>query len=79
MDDKDCVITFPNITYAMKFEKKMKEININTKIIPVPRSISSSCGVCGKFDCVYKAEIEKLCLDNHVKFDGIYSVYDNNK
>ncbi len=79
MKDRECVITFPNITYAMKFEKKMKEININTKIIPVPRSISSSCGVCGKFDCVYKVEIEKLCHDNHVKFDGVYSVYDNNK
>ncbi|MBV1757016.1 MAG: DUF3343 domain-containing protein [Dethiosulfatibacter sp.] len=76
---RECAITFPNITHAMKFEKKMKESHIDFKIIPVPRSISSSCGLCGKFDCESKDEIEKFCIENHIKFDGVYKIYDNNK
>ncbi|MDP3387019.1 MAG: DUF3343 domain-containing protein [Eubacteriales bacterium] len=75
MAERDCVITFPNLTNAMKFEKKMKEMDMNIKIIPVPRSISSSCGICGKFDCAKKADIEELCHKNHIRFDGVYSVY----
>ncbi|KUK72145.1 MAG: hypothetical protein XD91_1507 [Clostridiales bacterium 38_11] len=75
MATEDCVIIFPNITYAMKFERKIKETNISVKMIPVPRSISSSCGVCGKFDCANETEIEKLCQEADVRHDGIYRVY----
>jgi hypothetical protein len=78
MADKDCVITFLNITHAMKFEKKMKEMNIGMKIIPVPRSISSSCGVCGRFDCLLKTEIKKHCHQFEINFDGIYRIYPMN-
>ncbi|HAE43164.1 MAG TPA: phytoene dehydrogenase [Clostridiales bacterium] len=74
MVNKECIITFPNITNAMKLEKKMKELNMSFKIIPVPRSISSSCGICIKFNCEKRTEIEKLYNDNHIKFDGIYDI-----
>lgn len=72
--DNYCVITFQSVSYSIKFEKRMKENGINVKLIPVPRSISSSCGMCGKFDCSKKDEIVKICNDKKVKFEGIYEL-----
>ena len=43
-------ITFKSVSYAMKFETALKNYDIKIKIIPVPRSISSSCGLCVRFD-----------------------------
>jgi len=35
---------------AMQFHKLCKNENIPAKIAPVPRKLSSSCGVCVKFE-----------------------------
>ena len=67
-----CLITFKSITYAMQFEKLMKSNNIDFKLIPVPRSISSSCGMCGKFDIEKKDSVLELCDDNNIMYGQIY-------
>lgn len=67
-----CLTTFKSITYAMQFEKLMKSNNIEFKLIPVPRSISSSCGMCGKFDINNKNNILELCDKNNIIYDNIY-------
>ena len=61
-----CLATFKSVTYAMQFEKLMKSNNIEFKLIPVPRSISSSCGMCGKFDMDKKDIILELCDKNNI-------------
>jgi hypothetical protein len=40
------VFLFPSVSYALKAEKILKEAGIVHKLIPVPRHISSDCGVC---------------------------------
>ncbi len=45
-EPKYVVYLFPSSNYAMKAEKILKERGITHKIIPVPRHISSDCGVC---------------------------------
>lgn len=40
------VYIFPSSNYVLKAEKILKELGIAHKIIPVPRHISSDCGVC---------------------------------
>ncbi len=40
------VYLFPSVSYVMKAEKILKEREIVHKVIPVPRHISSDCGVC---------------------------------
>ena len=67
-----CLITFKSITFAMQFEKLMKSNSIEFKLIPVPRSISSSCGMCGKFDNNNKDIILELCDKNNIIYDNIY-------
>jgi hypothetical protein len=40
------VFLFPSVGHALKAEKILKEQGIVHKLIPVPRQISSDCGVC---------------------------------
>ncbi len=40
------VMLFKAVSYALKAEKILKERGIAHKLIPVPRQISSDCGVC---------------------------------
>jgi hypothetical protein len=72
--EKDCIMTFKSVSYSIKFEKKMKECGMKVRLIPVPRSISSSCGMCGKFDCSQRDEIVRICNEGKVKFEGIYEL-----
>jgi len=41
-------IVFFTHSGAIKFEKKMNKMFINCSLQPVPRKISSSCGICAK-------------------------------
>jgi hypothetical protein len=47
-----CIFTFYSIHFALKLESACKKENIPGKLIPVPRSISSSCGT------AFRAEVE---------------------
>lgn len=40
------VILFKAVSYALKAEKILKKENLPHKLIPVPKHISSDCGVC---------------------------------
>ena len=40
---------FDSVSHVMKAEKILKEADIPYKIVPVPKSISSDCGVCVRF------------------------------
>lgn len=40
------VFLFPNVNLTLKAEKVLKEKGIPYKLIPVPKHISSDCGVC---------------------------------
>lgn len=72
-----CIVTFKSVMYAMQFEKLMKSNNIEFKLIPVPRSISSSCGMCGKFNFELKEIILDLCDKNNISYDAVYEFSEN--
>jgi hypothetical protein len=40
------VILFKAVSYALKAEKILKKESLPHKLIPVPKHISSDCGVC---------------------------------
>ncbi|MBF0406878.1 MAG: DUF3343 domain-containing protein [Candidatus Riflebacteria bacterium] len=49
-DDAFVVFLFQSITSTLKAEKILKNTNIPHKLIPVPRHLSSDCGVCLRID-----------------------------
>jgi len=44
------VLLFPSVSHVMKAEKILIAAEVPIKIIPVPKTISSDCGVCIRFD-----------------------------
>ncbi len=65
-----CVALFDTVSHVMKAEKLLKEAGVPYKIIPVPKSISSDCGVCVRFLPEQKETIMEL-LVSHVHVSDI--------
>jgi hypothetical protein len=53
------VALFASVSHALRAEKILKEAGIPFKLIPVPRHISSDCGVCLRFSPDYRKQIEE--------------------
>jgi hypothetical protein len=51
------VVLFKAVSYALKAEKILKSEGIPFKLIPVPKHISSDCGVCLRFTPDLKEKI----------------------
>lgn len=68
--ENDIVVTFPSTYWALKFEKMVKEIELPINMIPVPREISSSCGLAAKISLETKMKIT-----NHLEEMEIEEVY----
>ena len=52
------VILFDSVHHALRSEKILKEAGIPHKLIPVPRHISSDCGICLRFTADLRIRIE---------------------
>jgi len=66
-------ITFKSVTYAMKFESAFKNHEVKIKIIPVPRSISTSCGLCIRFSIDDLENIETIINENKLEYSHIHT------
>ena len=56
--EKYHVILFDSVHHALRSEKILKGMGIPHKLIPVPRHISSDCGVCLRFTIDLRNKIE---------------------
>ncbi len=62
------VFTFPSTHEAISMEKLAREEKLPGKMIPVPRAISASCGICWAVEENF-ADMISSSLEKH----GIYS------
>lgn len=69
------VILFPSIHFALRAEKLVKEKGFPVKLIPVPRHLSSDCGVCLRIPWEQKEMIHSLLEEKGVKIEGIPLLY----
>ncbi len=67
------VMLFQSVSYALKAEKILKAEKLPHKLIPVPKQISSDCGVCLRFEPQYLAPIETSLFDK-VEFENIQQI-----
>ncbi len=67
------VVLFRSVSHAMKAEKLLRTGKVPHKLIPVPKYISSDCGVCIRFGESETENIRKL-LDGEVEYTGITSL-----
>jgi hypothetical protein len=54
------VVLFESISHALRAEKLIKAAQIPCKLIPVPRHLSSDCGVCLRFNTDAKDQVEEI-------------------
>jgi len=62
-------IVFHTQSGAIKFDSKMSKLNIPCSLQPVPRKLSSSCGICAKLtynesaEALMEPEIERIYME----------------
>ena len=66
------VLLFPSIHFALRAEKLVKEKRFSAKLIPVPRHLSSDCGVCLRIPWGEREEILGILKEAGVKVEGIH-------
>jgi len=64
------VMLFKSVSHALLAEKTLKAEGIPFKLIPVPRHISSDCGVCMRFAAHDRERIEHA-LAGRVAYEKI--------
>lgn len=64
------VILFKSVSYALKAEKILKTEGLPYKLIPVPKQISSDCGICLRCEPIFQNKI-KAALANKVEIEEI--------
>ncbi len=67
------VVVFESVSHALRAEKLIKAADISCKLIPVPRHLSSDCGVCLRF-AIKDSEAVKNILIPHIDFFEIHSL-----
>ncbi len=65
------VVVFRSTSGAIRAEKLAKEAGMAVKLIPVPRRLSSACGLCLRFESPDTDRVRSLLDGERVEFEGI--------
>ncbi|MBP7342728.1 MAG: DUF3343 domain-containing protein [Smithellaceae bacterium] len=63
------VILFESVSHALHAEKLLKAAGVKCKLIPVPRHLSSDCGVCLRIDGADRDRAAGVLTDRLDYFD----------
>jgi len=66
------VILFPSIHFVLHAEKMIKGKGFSIDLIPVPRQLSSDCGICMLIEWERKEVICTLLEERGVKVEGVH-------
>jgi hypothetical protein len=70
----DAVIIVYSTNHAVHIEKLLKGRGVACKLIPVPRHISSDCGVCLRIGQADIGTAEQVVQTAGIEIQGIYPV-----
>lgn len=74
MTEQHAVVLVYSTSYALRAEKVLADAGIECKLIPVPRQLSSDCGVCVRIARADQ-EMALAALDEAgVEIEGVYTV-----
>ena len=69
-----CLATFRTTSMALLFERACRKAGISARIAPVPRKLSSSCGLACDFPCESRPEVEEIARSGNIELDGIHEL-----
>ncbi len=59
---------------AIKLEKALLAAGVDCSLVPVPRQLSSDCGVCVRFHRENTEEVQRILEVSRIEIRGIHSV-----
>lgn len=65
------VVLFFSISGALRAEKLLKAQALSIKLIPVPRQLSSDCGVCIRFERECESAVTQILARHDLEIQGI--------
>jgi len=68
------VILVDSTSHAMRIERLLNSENIHCKLIPVPRQLSSDCGVCVRFHAIDEEKIQHCLSAAHIGVQGFFKI-----
>lgn len=74
LQDQFAVILVDSTGHAIQIEKLLLNNSIACKLIPVPRQLSSDCGVCVRVNKTGKEVIIKLLSSHKIDFNSIHDI-----
>ena len=72
--DQYAVILVYSTSHALRAEKVLADAEITCKLIPVPRQLSSDCGVCVRVRREDSGAARQALEDAGVKVEGIHAI-----
>ena len=66
------LLTFAATTAAMVMERLCRERGLPGRLIPVPGSLRSGCGLCWRAPMESRETLEALVTEERLAVDGIY-------
>ena len=74
MEDNYSVVIFYSTSAAIRAESLAKRNKLMVKLIPVPRNLSSDCGICLQFNNEDKQRIKEILVERKIEYDDIYEI-----
>ena len=68
------VALFHSISGALRAEKLLKAESVPLKLIPVPRHLSSDCGICVRFERADQMKVEGILGRSKMEIQGIHQI-----
>ena len=70
----NCLATFKTTSSALMFERTCRSAGINARIAPVPRKLSSSCGLACEFPCGMRDKVEEIADSKKINVAGYHEL-----
>jgi hypothetical protein len=71
METQYAVVLVDSTSHAMRIEKLLIRCGLGCKLIPVPRHLSSDCGICVRIKASDAPAIYELLRSNQVRINSI--------
>ena len=74
MSDTMSVLLVYSTSHAIRIEKILKQHDIGCKLVPVPRHLSSDCGICVRFRTVDQTAVLESVETSRIETAGVFAV-----
>jgi len=70
----ECIATFDTTHMALFFERSCRGAGLDVRIIPVPRALSSSCGLACSYPCADDETVRSIAAQNGIEVSDYHRI-----